>query len=65
MMAKEIIEDLKIVVTLPKEILNKLDHAGYLDNYTAYTTNLTIRSYRSRTTLNKTIADMIIKEWSK
>jgi hypothetical protein len=38
-------------------------HAGYLNDYTAYATDLTIRSYGSRETLNKTIADMIIKKW--
>ena len=60
---KEIIEPLKITVTLPKEVLQKLDKAGFLNNYTSFATDLTIRSYGSRETLNKTIADTIIKEW--
>ncbi len=64
MPTKEIIEDLKITVTLPKNVLANLDKAGYLNNYTHYSTDLIIRSYGSRETLNKTISDMIIKEWS-
>jgi len=62
-MHTEMIEDLKITVTLPKKVLENLDKAGYLDTYTSCHTNLTIRSYRSRSTLNKTIRDMIIREW--
>jgi hypothetical protein len=60
---KEIIEGLKITVELPEHVLRNLDRAGYLNNYTSYHTDLTIRSYGSRDTLNKTIADMIIEKW--
>jgi hypothetical protein len=59
----EIIRELTITVTLPKTVLSNLDHAGYLDSYTDYSGNLCIRSYRARSTLNKTIADKIIQEW--
>lgn len=59
----EIIKDLTISVTLPKEVLSNLERAGYLDSYIDYSGNTVIRSYRSRSTLNKTIADKIIKEW--
>ncbi len=61
---KQIIEPLKITVDLPETVLRNLDKAGYLNNYTTHTTNLTIRSYGSRKTLNKTIRDMIIERWS-
>jgi len=61
---KEIIEDLKITVELPKAVLDNLNRAGFLNNYTGYADDLIIRSYGARSTLNKTIADMIIKEWS-
>jgi DNA-binding MarR family transcriptional regulator len=62
-MHTEIIEDLKITVSLPKKVLQNLERAGYLDNYTDYSGDLTITSYASRRTLNKTVADMIIREW--
>jgi hypothetical protein len=60
----EIIQDLKITVELPKHTLDMLNKAGYLNDYTSYAKDLTIISYGSRRTLNKTIADIIIKEWS-
>lgn len=63
MMSTDIIEDLKITITLPKKVLENLDKAGYLNNYTNYTATCTIRSYGARSTLNKTIADMIIERW--
>ena len=59
----EIIKELTITVTLPKTVLSNLDKAGYLDSYTDYSGNTVIRSYRARSTLNKTIADKIIQEW--
>lgn len=63
-MSTEIIQDLKVTLTLPKKVLDNLDRAGFVNNYTAYATDLTIRSYGSRETLNKTIADMIIERWN-
>lgn len=62
-MSKTIIEDLKITVELPKEVLQKLVRAGYLNEYISCHTDLTIRSYTSRETFNITIADMIVKGW--
>ena len=60
---KTIIQDLKITVELPEEVLNNLNRAGYLNDYTSYAKDLVIRSYGARSTLNKTIADMIISKW--
>ncbi len=62
-MSTEIIEDLTITVELPKKVLDNLNRAGYLNDYTSYATDLTIRSYGARTTLNKTIADIITEKW--
>jgi tRNA G26 N,N-dimethylase Trm1 len=62
-MSTEIIQDLKITVELPKKVLENLNRAGYLNDYTSYSGDTTIRSYGARSTLNKTIADMIIERW--
>lgn len=59
----EIIQDLKLSVDLPKKVLQNLEAAGYLDAYTDYSGSLVIRSYRVRTTLKKTIEDIIIEKW--
>jgi hypothetical protein len=63
-MSTEIIQDLKITVELPKKVLDNLNRAGFLNDYDSYAADLTIRSYGSRETLNKTIADMIIARWN-
>jgi len=60
---KEIIKDLTITVTLPKKVLENLERAGYLGTLTDYSGDTTIRTYLSRSTLNKTIADIITREW--
>jgi hypothetical protein len=63
MTGKRIIEDIKIMVELPEKVLNNLDKVGYLDVYHSFNGDNVIISGISRKTLNKTITDMIIKEW--
>jgi hypothetical protein len=58
------INSVKIQVDLPKEILQKLVKIGYLNEYISISGNLTIRTCTTNNAFNKTVADLIVKEWS-
>ena len=60
---KEIIPKLTIEVELPKKVLDNLSRAGYLDETRDFSGDMVIHVYKSRSTFNRTIEDMIIQKW--
>jgi hypothetical protein len=62
-MSKKHPDELKITVKLHTEILKKLMHDGYLEEYIDCSTMPSVRRYRSTRLFNDTILDMIVRRW--